>query len=115
MGILSAPIYGDFRDRIMEAYAIIKTGGKQYRVEEGDVLDIELLSEEAGSNVSFDAIAVSDGSALNLGESKVSAEIVDHHRGKKLIAFKKKRRKGYERKVGHRQELTRVKITSLVG
>jgi len=115
MSILSAPIYGDFRDRIMEAYAIIQTGGKQYRVEEGDVLDIELLSEEEGASIALDAIAFSDGKSLNLGESKVSAEIVDHHRGKKLIAYKKKRRKGYERKVGHRQELTRVKITSLAG
>jgi len=101
---------------VMEAYAIIESGGKQYRVEEGNIVDLEKLSEDVGASVEFDALAVSDGEKLNLdGGSKVTGEIVEQLRGKKIIAYKKKRRKGYERKVGHRQDITRVKITGLAG
>lgn len=99
--------------RVMEAYAIVETGGKQYRVEKGDVLDVELLEGDAGSKITLDkVIALSDGKELNTKAdgSSVTAEVVEHYRGKKLIAFKKKRRKGYTRKVGHRQELTKIKI-----
>lgn len=100
----------------MEAYAIIETGGKQYRVEEGNILEIEKLTDDVGATVSFDALAVSDGKALSLDAGgKVSGEVVEHLRGKKIIAYKKKRRKGYERKVGHRQDITRVRITALAG
>ncbi len=103
----------------MEAYAVIATGGKQYRVEKNTELDIELLEAEAGSTVAFDQVlALSDGTTLTLGHptvegAKVEAEVLDQHRGKKVVSFKKKRRKGYKRKVGHRQELMKVKITTL--
>lgn len=103
----------------MSAYAVIQTGGKQYRVSEGDVFEIERVDGEAGSLTTFeDVIAFSDGENLTCGTpivsgATVSAEIVDQVRGKKVVSFKKKRRKGYTRKVGHRQELTRVKITGL--
>lgn len=103
----------------MAAYAIIETGGKQYRVEEGNILDVERLEEEAGSEVEIGRVlAVSDGSALNVGSplvdgSAVTAKVVEHLRGKKVVSFKKKRRKGYTRKKGHRQELTRIEITKI--
>jgi large subunit ribosomal protein L21 len=102
----------------MEAYAVIETGGKQYRVQQGDVLEIELLKSDAGASVEFDALAVSDGTELTIGTpivagSKVVASVVENLRGKKIYSFKKKRRKGYRRKIGHRQELTRIKVESI--
>jgi len=103
----------------MDAYAVVETGGKQYRVESGNVLKVELLDAEVGSSFDFDRVlAVSDGSSLNVGTpvvdgAKVSATVVEHIRGPKLVAYKKKRRKGYERKVGHRQELTVLKVESI--
>jgi len=102
----------------MEAYAVIETGGKQYRVQKGDVLDVELLGEEAGSAVEFDALAVSDGSELSIGTPlvdgvKVKASVVEDLRGKKIYSFKKKRRKGYRRKIGHRQDLTKIKVEEI--
>ena len=101
----------------MSDYAVIQTGGKQYKVSEGDVLQIERLDAEAGSTVSFDLLALSGDAGLTLGSAiggaTVTGEILEHFRGPKLVAFKKKRRKGYERRVGHRQELTKVKITAL--
>jgi len=103
----------------MEAYAVISTGGKQYRVAEGAVLDVERVDAEVGKKVKLDQVlAISDGAALTVGKPHVSgaavtAEVLEHFRGDKVIAFKKKRRKGYKRKLGHRQELTRVKVVSL--
>lgn len=103
----------------MEAYAVIETGGKQYRVKQGDVLDIELIDTDEGSKLEFDALAVSNGNELTIGSpivdgAKVSAIVVnDHFRGKKLYSFKKKRRKGYRRKIGHRQELTKIKVEEI--
>lgn len=105
----------------MEAYAVIESGGKQYRVTEGHVLDVELLDAEVGKKVDLEQVlAISDGKTLTLGTpvvsgAKVTAEVVEHLRGPKLVAFKKKRRKGYKRKVGHRQELTRVRVISIGG
>lgn len=105
----------------MEPYAVVETGGKQYRVQAGDVIDVERLEGEVGSKVTLDHVkAVSQDGALVLGEPEVEgaavvAEIVDQHRGKKVVAFKKKRRKGYHRKVGHRQELTRLKVETING
>ncbi len=101
-------------------YAVLKTGGKQYKVKADDLLDVEMLDGEVGTTVNFtEVLAVGEeggklqvGSPL-LGGASVSAEITDQFRGKKLIAFKKKRRKGYRRKVGHRQELTKIKITAI--
>ncbi len=102
----------------MEAYAVIETGGKQYRVQEGDILEVERLDAKAGSTVSIpDVLAVSDGKELKVGTplvkgAKVKAEVVDHVRADKVVAFKRKRRKGYKRKIGHRQELTKLKVVS---
>lgn len=102
----------------MEAYAVIETGGKQYRVQQGDVLDIELLATEEGASVEFDALAVSNGSELSIGTpvvdgAKVKASVVENLRGDKIYSFKKKRRKGYRRKIGHRQELTKIKVEAI--
>ena len=103
----------------MNAYAVIETGGKQYKVQQGDVLDIELLVTDEGSSLEFDALAISDGKDLTIGTPivegvKVSAVVLDDHlRGKKIFSFKKKRRKGYRRKIGHRQELTKIKVEEI--
>ena len=103
----------------MEPYAVVETGGKQYRVKAGDTLTVELLAGEAGQKVELGSVlALSDGQDLKLGTplipgAKVGAEIVQHIRGEKVVAFKKKRRKGYKRKVGHRQHLTVIRIASL--
>jgi len=105
----------------MDAYAVVETGGKQYRVKKGDVLEIERLEGDAGAKVTLDRVlAVSNGSELTVGApvvsgASVSAEIVEQFRGEKVINFKKKRRKGYHRKVGHRQSLTRVKVEEIKG
>jgi large subunit ribosomal protein L21 len=102
----------------MEAYAVIETGGKQYRVQQGDVLDVELLTADEGESIVFDALAISNGSELSIGTpvvagAKVKASIVENLRGKKIFSFKKKRRKGYRRKIGHRQELTKIKVEEI--
>ena len=100
-------------------YAIISTGGKQLKVTNDEVVAVERIAGNAGDKVVFDQVlAVGEGASLNVGTptvagAKVEAEIVEHFRGPKLIAFKIKRRKGYRRRKGHRQELTRVKILSV--
>ncbi|MDF7824950.1 50S ribosomal protein L21 [Pontiellaceae bacterium B12227] len=102
----------------MEAYAVIETGGKQYRVQQGDVFDVELLATDEGASVEFDALAVSNGTELSIGTpvvdgAKVTVSVVENLRGKKIYSFKKKRRKGYRRKIGHRQELTKIKVEAI--
>ena len=103
----------------MQAYAVIETGGKQYRVQAGDTIEIERLPEEKGSTVKIEKVlAVSDGANIKVGTpyvegAAVTLEIVEHFRGPKLISFDKKRRKGYSRTVGHRQVLTRASVKSL--
>ncbi len=104
----------------MEAYAVIETGGKQYRVQANDVVSVELIDgAEAGQSVEIGRVlAVNDGSGLQIGApvvegAKVVAEVVEEFRAPKVVAFKKKRRKGYHRKVGHRQHLLKVKIASI--
>jgi large subunit ribosomal protein L21 len=97
-------------------YAIVKTGGKQYRVEEGQTLLVERLPGDAGAKVALepilfrsDEIVFGDAAA----KVKVDAEIVEHIRGPKLRVFKHKPKRGYKRRTGHRQELTRLKITKI--
>jgi len=103
----------------MEAYAVIETGGKQYRVKAGDTLKVELLKGEAGSTIALDSVlALSDGTDLRIGTpllegAKVSARIVEQVKAPKVVAFKKKRRKGYRRKVGHRQPLIVLSVDSI--
>jgi len=100
-------------------YAVIATGGKQLKVEEKDLVTIERLNGNVGEKVSFtEVLAIGEGAGLTLGAptvaaAKVEAEIVSHIRGPKLVAFKMKRRKGYRKKKGHRQELTTVRILAI--
>lgn len=96
-------------------YAVIKTGGKQYRITTGDIFEVEKLSGEAGDKITFDEVLmVGDkvGTPVVKG-AKVTAEIFKQTRGDKIIIFKKKRRQGYRRKNGHRQDLTVLKITDI--
>ena len=98
-------------------YAIIATGGKQYKVSEGEVIKVEKLDVEAGNTVTFDqVIAVSDGT-LKVGEdvakATVTATVIEQGRGKKVIVYKYKRKTGYHKKNGHRQAYTQVKIDKI--
>ena len=100
-------------------FAVIKTGGKQYKVAKDDVIHVERLSDDAGSSVKLDQVLmVVDGDKVSVGTpilsgASVTAEVVDHDRGPKIIVFKKKRRQNYRRKKGHRQDLTVLKITGI--
>ncbi|MCW5559734.1 MAG: 50S ribosomal protein L21 [Verrucomicrobiae bacterium] len=100
-------------------YAVLETGGKQYRVAQGDTLEIERLEAEPGQPFTFDRVLlVNNGGQVAVGTptvagAKVVADVVEHIRGDKKIIFKMKRRKGYHKKQGHRQELTVVKITGI--
>ena len=102
-------------------YAVIVTGGKQYRVQEGQTLKIEKLAVEAGSNVEFDRVLlVGNGDDIKVGApvvegAKVAAEVVTHGRGKKVQILKFKRRKHHMKQMGHRQWFTELKITSIAG
>jgi large subunit ribosomal protein L21 len=101
------------------AFAIIRTGGRQHRVSEGDIIDVDFLSEEAGKEGVFaDVLFVLDGDNITHGTplidgATVTGEIIEQRKDKKVIAFKFRRRKGYHRTVGHRRKLTRVKITGI--
>jgi len=103
----------------MEAYAVLETGGKQYRVTPGATFEIERLTAEPGTDVELATVlAVSDGKELKIGmpyvkDAKVVLTVKGHKRGPKLINFKKKRRKGYARKIGHRQEQTVVTVKAI--
>jgi large subunit ribosomal protein L21 len=98
-------------------FAVIRTGGKQYRVAPGDVLDIDRLPGDAGASVIFGEVLMADGRlGVPLIEGlSVTGEIVAQTRAPKVVAFKKKRRKNTHRKRGHRQDMTRVKIISVAG
>jgi len=107
-----------FSKKTLMAYAIFKTGGKQYRVATGDVIEVEKLDAAAGVEVTFSEVLFhGEGSQFKTGKAlqglTVVGEVVEQFRGPKLLNFKYKRRKGYHRTVGHRQNLTRVKITSI--
>lgn len=100
-------------------YAVIETGGKQYRVQEGDVIDVELSDGAAAdSKVSFDRVLMVGGDDVKVGSPVVSGAsvrgvLLDYVRGPKIRVFKKKRRKGYRRTTGHRQDLRRVRIDAI--
>jgi large subunit ribosomal protein L21 len=100
-------------------FAVIQTGGKQYKVAQNDVITVERLAGEAGATIEFgDVLAVSDGDRLKIGAplvpgASVTAEVVEQTRGPKLIVFKKRRRQNSRRKNGHRQDLTVLKITGV--
>ncbi len=101
------------------AYAIIKTGGKQYRVAAGDKIDVEHIDASVGDTVTLgEVLATGSGDSLTLGApfidgAKVTAKVVDQWRDKKVIAFKFKRRKGFHKTKGHRRHLTRLEIVSI--
>lgn len=97
-------------------YAVIVTGGKQYKVSEGDVIEVEKLAGEAGTKVEFDAILTVDGDKIESGDSvktKVTGEIVKQGKTKKVVVFKYKAKKNERVKNGHRQAFTKVKITAI--
>jgi len=102
-------------------YAVLETGSKQYRVTAGDTLQIERLDVEAGQPVTFDRVLMinNDGKvtvgAPTVTSASVVADVVEHIRGEKCLTFKMKRRKGYHKSIGHRQELTVVKIKEIKG
>ncbi len=97
-------------------FAVIQTGGKQYRVAPGDYVKVEKLSGKIGDPVSFDKVLLtSDGNNINLGnpylaDSSVTGHIARHGKDRKIIIFKYKRRKGYRKKLGHRQDFTLIKV-----
>jgi large subunit ribosomal protein L21 len=100
-------------------YAVLETGSKQYRVSAGDKLEIERLAVEAGQPVTFDRVLlVNNEGTLSVGSPTVAnatvvADVLEHIRGEKKIAFKMKRRKGFHKTIGHRQELTVVQIKEI--
>ncbi len=101
-------------------FAVIRTGGKQYRVQKGDILEIERLEAEAGEVITFDEVLlVDDGENTLIGtplveNARVKAEVIENFKGEKVIIFKKKRREQYKRKKGHRQLLSRVRIDEII-
>ncbi|MCK5835207.1 MAG: 50S ribosomal protein L21 [Lentisphaeria bacterium] len=100
-------------------YAVIITGGKQFRVKEGDVLEVERLAVEKGETITIDQVLmVGEGADVKVGTplvegATVEVEVEDHYRGKKVVAFKYKKRKQYRRTVGHRQEITKIVVKSI--
>ena len=102
-------------------YAVIKTGGKQYRVQPGETVQVEKLDVEVGKTVEFDEVLlVADGESIRLGTphvagAKVVAEVVDQGRDKKILVYKYRRRKAWHRKQGHRQPFTALKVTEING
>jgi large subunit ribosomal protein L21 len=103
------------------AYAVIETGGKQYRVKEGDRITVERLATEAGQDVTIDRVLMLGGTgSTKIGTpvvdgASVTAHVDEHMRGEKLIIFKFKPKKRYRRRTGHRQELTKLTITGITG
>ena len=99
-------------------YAIVKTGGKQYKVAEGDVIEVEKLAGQPGDAVALSAVLVVDGDnlvsdAAKLAKVSVSGELVEHTKGPKIRIHKFKNKTGYHKRQGHRQPLTRVKVTGI--
>ena len=100
-------------------YAVIETGGKQYRVTPGESVEVETLSGDVGAEVEFDRVlAVLDGEAVKAGSAvssaRVKGTITAHGRGEKVLVFKFKRKKQYKRTIGHRQNFTRVQVNEIV-
>lgn len=99
-------------------YAIVSTGGKQYKVAVGDVFDVEKLDAKPGETLDLDVLLLNDGKSTvvdvsELEGKKVTCEVVEQHKGEKVLVFKLKKRKRYHRTKGHRQNLTKLKVVSL--
>lgn len=107
--------------RVEDMFAVVKTGGKQYKVAQGDVIQVERLAGEAGSTISLtEILLVNDKGQAKIGSpfvagAKIDAEILGHERGRKIIVFKKKRRQNYRRKNNHRQDYTILRIAAIAG
>lgn len=100
-------------------YAIIATGGKQYKVSEGDIINVEKLGVDEGESVTFDQVLAISGEGLKVGEdvngATVTATVVKNDKAKKVIVYKYKSKTGYHKKAGHRQQYTQVKIEKING
>jgi len=99
-------------------YAVIKTGGKQYKVSEGDLFKVEMIDGAVGETIELDQVLMVGGAEVKLGTplvpgAKVKAQIVAQERDKKILVFKSKRRQGYRKKFGHRQSITRLKVVAI--
>ncbi|HKK32453.1 MAG TPA: 50S ribosomal protein L21 [Desulfomicrobiaceae bacterium] len=100
-------------------FAIVETGGKQFRVEEGRFLKVAKMDVEAGAEISLDKVLmVGEGAEVTVGRpyvegATIACEVLDHGRDKKIIVFKKKRRKDYRKKQGHRQDFTTIKVNAI--
>ena len=107
------------KGQVPQMYAIIATGGKQYKVAEGDVIRVEKLGVEAGETVTFDNVIAVSNDGLKAGEdvkdASVTATVVENGKAKKVIVYKYKRKTGYHKKNGHRQQYTKVKIEKING
>ncbi len=102
------------------AYAVIQTGGKQYRVQPGEKFDVEKLDADVDTELSFDALLVGEGESVKIGTpvvegAAVKVKVVDQFRGPKQVAFKFKRRKGYHKTKGYRRHMTRLEVTGIDG
>ena len=100
-------------------YAVIETGGKQYRVQAGETIEVELLAAEVGSTVEFPQVLMLGGEKVTVGQptvpgARVVAEVQQHSRGEKIVVFKYKRKDRYQRKQGHRQSNTRLVIKEIL-
>src|SRR5690606_6400156 len=114
------PISPQHRQEPRAMYAIVKTGGKQYRVAEGDVIEVEKLAGEPGDAVTLPAVLLVDGERVvsdpeQLARVSVAGELVGHGKGPKIRIHKFKSKTGYHKRQGHRQRLTRVKVTGITG
>ena len=96
-------------------FAVVRTGGKQYKVAAKDRLEVAKMDVEAGKSVDLEVLMTSDGKDAKIGEksAKVTAKVIEHTRGDKIVVFKKKRRQNYRRTAGHRQDLTVIEITDI--
>ncbi len=99
-------------------FAVVETGGKQYKVSKGDVIDVEKLDGEVGAKMELEVLLTGDGKSTNIGiplveDGKVTAKILKQGRGPKIVIMKHKKRKGYRKKQGHRQSLTTIEITAI--
>jgi large subunit ribosomal protein L21 len=95
------------------SYAIIRTGGKQFAVEDGQTIRVPSIDKKEGESLEIEALLSGAGSDMKLGAGVINATVVGHGRGDKIIVFKKKRRKQYKRKQGHRQDYTEIKIDKI--
>ncbi len=121
-GVLPARPQGwiNFYSHPAMAYAVIKTGGKQYRIQEGDKFDVEKLDVEVDSEITFDVLIVGEGESVKIGAplvegASVTAKVINQYRGPKGVAFKFKRRKGFHKTKGFRRSLTTLQITAIAG